>query len=78
MTAQSSDYVLLCCVLFCSQDKDLAPALTEELALEIMTDILKKLKFTGSKMCDAKDGKFISFFFFQLFVLYPWYKTDLQ
>jgi hypothetical protein len=58
---------MFCSALFCSQEKDLAPALTEELALEIMTDILKKLKFTGSKMCDAKDGKFIRCFFFSVF-----------
>lgn len=40
-----------------SQDKDLAPALPEEMVVEIMTEIMTKLKFTGSKMCDAKDGK---------------------
>lgn len=26
------------------------------MVLEIMTEIMAKLKFTGSKMCDAKDG----------------------
>jgi hypothetical protein len=35
----------------------LAPALFEKHTLEIMREIMKKVKMAASKMCDAKDGK---------------------
>ena len=35
----------------------MAPALFEKHTLEIMREIMKKVKMAASKMCDAKDGK---------------------
>ena len=53
--------------IYYPKERDLAPALSQELALEIMTEILKKLKITAAKMCDAKDGEifedFLRFFY---------------